>query len=133
MKKFWGYIIATAVCIVVAVVYMVSVDIFNQTDMATFYKDMCSAFSIPGLLMALFGGLVFCANEGAFDMLSFGIIKLFDLFKKPSEVKYRTYYDYKQSKTGKKRPVATLLVVGVAFIVISIPFWILYYQVQPAK
>ena len=83
--------------------------------------------------MALFGGLVFCTNEGALDMLAFGFIKLFDLFKKPQDVKYRTYYDYKESKKGRKRPVAVLLIVGLAFIAISIPFWVLYYQVQPAK
>lgn len=130
MKKIWSYVIAAAVCAVVAVLYMVSTDVFHQTDAVIFYRDMCSAFSIPGLLMALFGGLVFCTNQGALDMLAFGFIKLFDLFKKPSQVKYRTYYDYKESKKGKKGPVASLLIVGLVFIVLSVPFWVMYYQVQ---
>ena len=133
MKKIWSYAIAIAVCAIVALAYMISVDVFHQNDPVLFYRDMCSAFSLPGLLMTLFGGLVFCTNEGALDMLTFGFIKLFDLFKKPDQVKYRTYYDYKQSKKGRKRPVATLLVVGLAFIAISVPFWVMYYQVQPAK
>ena len=133
MKKIWSYVLTASVCAVVALVYMLAVDVFTQSDPVVLYKDLCSAFSIPGLLMTLFGGLVFCANEGAFDMLTFGFIKLFDLFKKPQEVKYRTFYDYKQSKKGRKRPVATMIVVGLAFIAISVPFWIMYYQVQPAK
>ena len=133
MKKLWSYLIPTAICLVVAVVYMFANNVFNEANPEVFYKEMCNAFSLPGLLMTLFGGLAFCTNAGALDMLSFGFIKLFDLFKKPDQVKYRTYYDYKQSKKGRKRPVAALLVVGLAFIAISVPFWIMFYQVQPAN
>lgn len=130
MKKIWSYVIAAAFCAVVAVLYMIVTDVFHQADVSVFYKEMSNAFFLPGFLMALFGGLVFCTNQGALDMLAFGFIKLFDLFKKPSQVKYRTYYDYKESKKGKKRPVASLLIVGLVFIVLSVPFWVMYYQVQ---
>ena len=125
MKKVWSYLIAAATCLVVAVIYMLAYGVFTIDDTALLYKVLCNAFFIPGILMALFGGLVFCTNEGALDMLAFGFSKLFDLFRKKDQIKYHTYYDYKQSKKDKrtgKGAVTAMVVVGVAFVLLSMVF-----------
>ena len=57
-------------------------------------------------------------------------MRFFSMFKKnPREVKYETLYDYKVAKAEKpKAHFLYLIIVGGAFILISIIFLILWDQ-----
>ena len=60
-------------------------------------------------------------------MIAFGVIKLFDLFKKDlTKVKYKTFYDYRKAQQEKQRSFSAYIVVGAVFIAVSILFLVLY-------
>ena len=92
-------------------------------------KDLSDAFFVPGIVMLCFGVLVFATNGGTFDMLAFGVIKMFDLFKKDlTKVKYRTFYDYRKAQNEKKRSFLHLIIIGAGFLIVGVVFLIVYYQ-----
>ena len=57
-------------------------------------KDLCDAFCIPGFLILSFGILVFISNDGGFSMLSYGVKRIFLVFKK--DPRMENFYEYKK-------------------------------------
>ena len=89
--------------------------------------DLCDAFFVPGVIMLCFGLLVFATNGGAFDMLAFSVIKLFDLFKRDlTKSKYRTFYDYREVQKEKNRQFVSFIIIGGGFLLVGIVFWLVY-------
>lgn len=128
MKKLLGYLIPSLLCAVTVVLILVGRGAFVKSGRALF-GDLSDAFSVPGMIMTCFGLLVFATNGGTFDMLAFGMRKLFDLFKRDlTNVKYRTFYDYRQAQKEKKRSFFNFLIVGVAFLLVGVAFLIVYFQ-----
>lgn len=127
MKTIWKYLITIAFGLVIALLVLLSKGTFSQTEAVDVYKDLCDALFIPGVTIVCFGLLVFASNGGVFNMLKFGMIKLFDLFKRDlTKVKYRTYYDYSEAQKDKNKGFWYLLVVGAVFIVASVVFLVVY-------
>lgn len=127
MRKILKYLVPIVVCSAVAVLILVGRGSFRANGQ-TLYKDLSDAFFVPGIIMLCFGLLVFATNGGVFDMLAFGVIKLVDLFKRDlTKVKYRTFYDYRQAQQGRRRPYVYLLIIGGAFLLVGIVFFVLYY------
>ena len=103
--------------------------VFGQTENAALMKIFCNAFFAAGAILACAGLLVVATEGGAFDMLSFAVVLIFDLFRKDvNKRKYKDFYEYRQAKKEKKRSFAFLLIVGVIFIAISLIFLIPYYN-----
>lgn len=128
MKKVLKYLIPCLMCGAMAVVILAVRGAFVKSGKALI-ADLCDAFTVPGILMLGFGLLVFATNGGAFDMLAFGVRKLFDLFKRDlTKVKYRTFYDYRQAQAEKKRSFLHWIIVGGGFLLIAIIFLIIYSQ-----
>lgn len=126
MRKALKYIIPFLLCAIVAVLILVARGAFVKSGDALM-TDLCDAFFVPGVIMAMFGLLVFATNGGVFDMLSFGVIKLFDLFKKDlTKVKYRTFYDYREAQREKRRSFLHFIIVGGVFVVAAVVFFIVY-------
>ncbi len=124
--KWLGYVICFVLCSAVTLVMLGTAGTFTKTDSEAIYFDLCNAFSVPGIIMTCFGALVFATNNGAFDMLAFSVIKLFDLFRKDlTKVKYRTFYDYHSAQQGKKRSFAYMIFVGLFFVAVSVVFLLL--------
>ncbi len=129
MKTVYKYLITVAMGLIIAFLALLPRDIFHLTAAVDIMKAFCDAFFVSGVLITCIGGLVFVSNGGVFDMLAYGMRTFFESFKKNvTDRKYRTYYDYKESKKDKKRNFGFLVVVGVAFIVISLVFLALYYK-----
>ena len=128
MKKVLKYLIPSLICAAVVFTILGTRGAFVKTGKGLM-KDLCDAFTVPGVIMTGFGALVFATNGGTFDMLAYGIRKLFDLFKRDlTKVKYRTFYDYRQAQQEKKRSFFHFLIVGAAFLLVGIAFLIAYYQ-----
>lgn len=129
MKKVLKYLIPVLICCTVVMVILASRGSFVKTGKALI-RDLCDAFTVPGALMFCFGLLVFATNGGTFDMLAFGVRKLFELFRKDlTKVKYRTFYDYRQAQKEKKRTFIHFIIVGSAFLLVAIVFLIVYYKI----
>lgn len=128
MKKVLQYLIPFLLCSVVVILVLVGRGSFLKSGQSLM-GDLCDAFAVPGILMTCFGLLVFCTNGGTFDMLAFGIRKLFDLFKRDvTKVKYRTFYDYREAQKEKHRSFLNLIIVGLLFLLVAVIFLIVYYQ-----
>lgn len=130
MKKILKYLITFALGSLVVFVVLFSKDTFHQTETLNVYRDLCDAFFVSGAIMAGLGLLVFASNGGTFDMLSYGMIRFFGLFKRDvTKVKFRTFYDYRKAQQEKQRSFGFILIEGCVFLAVAVVFLILYNNI----
>ena len=129
LKKALPYIIASVIGIIVFVIIICVKQIWNAENTRVVMQILSDACFVPGVLLAGIGLIIFASNGGAFDMLGYAVIKIVDLFRKDCRnKKYKDFYEYRQSKKGKKRSMVFMLIVGLAFIALAVIFLIVYYQ-----
>lgn len=128
-KTLLRYGITFAVGLLLAFCAMLAQGIFSQTETVAVMKILCNAFFASGVVIACVGLLVVATEGGAFDMLAYAVVLIFDgLRRDVTKRKYKDFYEYKQAKKEKKRSFAYLLIVGLIFIAISLIFLIPYYN-----
>ena len=127
-SRWWlPYVITFAVLAVMVVLVGWARGGFAQTDTKTLLGEWCDAFFVPGILGVCFGLLVVGSNGGAFDMLSYGMRRLFALFKRdPVDRKYATFYEYQQARKAKKRSFWYLIIVGAIYIALAVALFVAY-------
>ena len=131
-KKALPYIITSAVGIAMFIGVICIQKIWDAEGTANVMRLLSDACLVPGVLLAGFGLIIFASNGGAFDMLTYAVIKLFDLFKRdPRNKKYKDFYEYREAQKGKKRKMAFMLIVGSVFILFSVIFLVVYYVTLP--
>ena len=93
------------------------------------YHILTDAFFTPGVILLCFGLLIVATDGGAFDMLRYGTMRFFSLFRRdPQDVKFKTYFEYVSDKHKEHHNFWYLVGVGVFYIVISLIFTYLWYQ-----
>lgn len=134
-RRWLPYVIAVAVLAVFTLLIGWARGGFTETDTRLLLGEWSDAFSVPGILGLGFGLLVLGSNGGAFDMLSYGVKKLFHLFKKdPIDRKYGTFYEYQQARREKKRSFLYLVIVGGAYLTVGLILLFIYLNMQaPAE
>ena len=124
MKK---YIITTIIGLVFVALILISKDIIFQENAKDVIHILTDSFFVVGVVISGFGAIIFASNEGTFDMLAFGILKFFDLFKRDiTKVKYRTFYDYRVERQQHKHGFGVMLIVGLGFLLVSVIFLLIY-------
>ena len=106
---------------------------FEAATREAFWHTICDAFFVPGVLLTCLGLLVFAANGGVFDMLSYGIQKALRLVQKKEkrDLFPKTFFDYKVIRHGKQRGnTAAPLVCGLLFLAAAGLCLIPYFQGQ---
>ena len=130
MKRVLPYLITTLVGAAIVVTIILAQRIWTAEDMTEIMRRLSDAFFVAGVCIGGVGLLVFASNGGVFYMLTFWIIRLFDLFRRNiNERKYKDFYEYKESKKDKKHGFGFMLVVGLVFIAIAGAFLAAYYNV----
>ena len=132
MSKFFSralpYIISAAVGVAIFVIVICVQQIWNADDTAQTMQILSDACFVPGVLLAGVGLIIFASNGGAFDMLAYAFIRLFDLFRKDARnKKYKDFYEYREARKDKKRGMAFMLIVGAVFILIAVIFLAVYF------
>ena len=128
-KKALPYIITGAVGIIIFIIVICTQAIWNAEGAKEVMGTLSDACFVPGVLLAGVGLIIFASNGGAFDMLSYAVIRFFDLFKRDvRNKKYKDFYEYREAKKGKKRSMGFMLIVGVVFIAMAGIFLIVYSQ-----
>lgn len=128
MKKLSSYIIPLIVSFALCFLILIVKDIFNQDTTKEIMHILADAFFVPGVVMICTGLLVFTSNEGTFDMLAYGVTKLIDLFRSDAtRNKHKSFYDYSVAKHEEKSRFGHLLIIGLAFLGLSIIFTLVYY------
>lgn len=128
--KWRKYIIKFVIMIVMAIVIMFTKEITTQETAKDVLTVLTDAFTVPGIIFICFGLLVLCANGGTFDMLSYGIQTVFSVFKKdPSDRKYKSFRDYRETKASNPKPYASFLISGAMFLAIGIILFVIYSSI----
>ena len=128
MKSLVKYAITLLIGFLLVFMIICSKDIFAQTEAVKIFHILCDGFFVVGVVTTSAGLLVFSSNEGTFDMLVYGVGTFVDMFRKQSTRKYETFYDYKDSRSGKKIKFGFLLLCGLFFIVVSLVMYWFYRQ-----
>lgn len=132
MKLWAKYLIAILVGCAFAVFTLITNGITVATDKKEIIKIICNAFTVPGLLFLLFGGLLFCVSNGAFYGISYVIHSLL-VNHNWSRTKFKdkeTYAEYVEAKRANAQPVPKyIFLVGACFTVIAVIFLIIYYNI----
>ena len=83
-----------------------------------FWHLASDAFFVPGALLTGMGLLVLFSGEGVFDMLHFGMQKLFSLWQKEEkrQKQPKTYYDFLESKPKVPAPLGMFLVGALCLV-----------------
>lgn len=100
-----------------------------------FWKKLCDACTVPGILLTGMGLLGLLSGQGAFDGMAYPVRKAFGqiLSEKRRAEMPKTYYDYvteRQGKSRKKHPCT--LWVGLFFLVLAGIALILYSRYDPS-
>lgn len=124
------YISAFAVGALIALIVMSVQGIFEESRTAEILRILCDSTFISGVCLACVGLILVASNGGMFDMLGYGAIMFFNVFRRNlKDRKYKDFYEYKKSKEGRKRSTAYLLITGLCYIAVSIIFLIAYNSV----
>lgn len=128
MKTVCKYLITFAVASVICVLALWARGLFSASSAVEIMRCLSDGFFIAGFLVGGYGLLVVCSNGGAFDILAYGLICFFNLFRKNvSDRKAKTFYEYRKAKSEKRHSFLYLLVVGLAFILAAVLFVVLFY------
>ena len=132
-KKKLSKNIVSAVCtgLVLAFAIMYLRGILEAQDAVQVMMALSDGFFVAGLLYTGFGLLVFASHQGVLDIISYGfrsVLYLFMPFKKNRDE--GGYYEYKMKKKESRKGVPFFIIwVGLAFILISVIFLVLYYHI----
>ncbi|MCI9071631.1 MAG: DUF3899 domain-containing protein [Lachnospiraceae bacterium] len=98
-------------------------------------RMLSDAFLIPGLLMVLFGLLVVLSGKGALDGISYALRRAVGMLLPGSRLREERFFDYVERKREKPlRGYGFLFVVGGIFLLVSIFYYIRFYQLYlPGK
>lgn len=95
------------------------------------YLVLANAFTIPGVILIMCWALVFVANEGAFEGISYAVTYAVKLLIPGTgsnrQERYSDYVERRRAK-GKAKGYGFLFFVGAAFLVAAIVFTVLFYN-----
>lgn len=96
------------------------------------YMVLCDAFTVPGILLFLSGLLVFVANEGAFEGVSYVFSRAKQALVPFSKKKDITYGDYVEERRKKEKikGYSFLILTGLAFLAVAVVFLVLFNRVS---
>ena len=105
---------------------------YASADKLERYKILCDAFTVPGLLMTMFGAMLWVAGEGALDGISWAAINMVKLLIPGMAGTREPYGDFLERRRGNKvRGFGFLLHVGLLFLAAAIVFLILFIKNDP--
>ena len=143
-EKVVSYIKKYAIAFAILVIFTVVILVLRQNNPQTLpdwfspenqptneqikYQNLADAFQIPSVIMLMVGVLVWVANQGTFDMISYGLNRakgsLLPFLGQSDE----TFYDYKVRKSAKRiTGYSFLFISGGIYLIPGIIFNILYH------
>ena len=126
-SKIIKYSVTTAIGLLLAYITLNNYGFFEATSMQERYLCLSNAFTIPGVVIMMCGALVWIAQQGMFDTLSYAGKMVVDQFR-PSVYKHCKYGDYVMEKreNRKKGGFGFLVITGAVFVTIALVFNVLY-------
>ncbi len=127
-KTFSRYAVAIGGGIAAVIILLFYYDAFAEKEPALLMKALSDAFLAPAAAYLAFTALCAIAKTGVFDILFYSTRNFFRLFRKNMEDPSlpRDFYEYYSERRKKPFDKWYLLFTGLAFLVFSIVFSILY-------
>lgn len=130
-------LIKYVICIVVASL-IVGVVIWSKYNQAEDFElaapnfliqVLSDAFSVSGILLVLFSGLMFVSGEGALLGIGFVMRSVLMWFVPLGRMQHETYKEYRERKLGgpKRSGNSCIFLTGLVFLVIGIIFTVIWY------
>ena len=110
----------------------VRVDLTNlgATELVDLYLIICDAFSIPGLLLLMFGCLMSLSNAGAMDGLGYVVVNGLKMLIPGGALKMERYKEYLERRRANRiRGYGFLYIVGAGCMAVAFVFMILFYGI----
>ncbi len=127
-RKLIKYALAVLFGAVLVAIYLLLRNFTGTEPPAERYRMICDAFTIPGMLLILSAALVALANEGSFTGIGYAVKSLFDrLIPGMGLRKQETYGEYYERHYKKIKGYGFLIQVGLAFMVVALIFFVLFY------
>ena len=102
----------------------------DATELAEWYRILCDAFTIPGLVLLMFGCLMSLSNAGAMDGLGYVVVNGFKMLIPGAATKMERYKEYlERRRENRVRGYGFLYLVGAGCMAISLVFLILFYGI----
>ena len=125
-------IIKYAICFIVASLITVAVfwsSGFFTDNIGVNIQVLSDGFSVSGILLILFAGLMFVSGEGALLGIGFVMKSVLMWFVPMGRMHHETYAQYRERKIGKtkKRGDNCIFVTGLIFLAIGIILNIIWY------
>ena len=131
IREYKEYVITTAVAFAVGVLIALSRGIFQEDEIDMVITIISDSFFIPGVLLICVGLIVYASNEGLFLAISYGFKVIGRTFtaKKDETLINEKYHEYYARQIQKKAKCKHFLIIGAAFVVISLLFVVVYFSV----
>ena len=102
---------------------------FFGESVAVNVQVLADGFTVSGLLVTLFAGLLFVSGEGALIGIGFVLRNVVLIFLPMGRARHEKYADYRARKmeTAKKSKDSCILTVGLFFLVIGVILNIVWY------
>lgn len=133
-KRFRGALLkysTSALFVILTVWGFLALRDFENAALVDQYRMLCDAFTVPGLLLILFGALVWVSNAGALDGLAYCVrYAIFMLIPVRPGVREEKYGDYVERRSKNRvKGYGFLFWSGLVTMVIAFVFMGLYYSV----
>lgn len=131
-KNILKYGISTAIALALAYLFIsLRVDFQNpgDTPLVEWYRIVCDAFTVPGLIFLMVGCLVSLSNQGALDGIGYAATVAFRMLI-GAGARMERYKEYlERRRANRMRGYGFLYVVGGACMAVSGVFMLLFYSV----
>ena len=132
-KSLTPVLITLAFSIVLTVIVLAVRKYLTLTDYFDKMAALSDAFFVPGIILTGFGILVLVANDGFFDIFSYGMIKLIStmrLHRRKDPDGPADFFEYRMAKHREKKPLPVyLFIIGGMDLIAADVFLILYETV----
>ena len=132
-KSLIPILVTLAFSIAATAIVLVIRKYFTLTDYFEKMSALSDAFFVPGILLIGFGVLVFVANDGFFDIFSYGMIKLIStmrIHRRKDPDGPADFFESRMAKHGEKKPLPVyLFIIGGIDLALAVVFLILYQSV----
>ena len=129
-KSLTPVLITLAFSIVLTVIVLAVRKYLTLTDYFDKMAALSDAFFVPGIILTGFGILVLVANDGFFDIFSYGMIKLIStmrLHRRKDPDGPADFFEYRMAKHREKKPLPVyLFIIGGIDLIAAVVFLILY-------
>lgn len=93
------------------------------------YRILCDAFMVPGTLSLMVGLLIWVANKGTLDSLTWALTNMVKSLFPGWALTKESYRDYVERKNKNRLTgYGFLLIVGLAFLAVSVVYLILFLK-----